>query len=138
MAGRKRKRIALPVADPSTASATVLDEVAAMIAAGTADDLASHSARLLARGMPQVAQKFGEEAVELVVALMREDKLDLIGESADVLYHLLVAWQASGIAPAEVWAELQRRKELSAMIEDASEVDKDTLRLALGTSKLPV
>ena len=52
----------------------------------------SHSARLLSRGVAKVAQKFGEEAVEAVIEAVMGNRDALIGESADVLYHLLVLW----------------------------------------------
>jgi phosphoribosyl-ATP pyrophosphohydrolase len=136
--GIGKKRSSLPVANPDAASPHILDEIAEIVQRGAGEDPTSHSARLLARGRPSVAQKFGEESIELVIALLGNDKPDIIGESADVLYHLLVAWQAAGIRPEEVWAELQRRKDLSALVEIGREVDKNTLRLALGTSKLPV
>ncbi|MCE0745071.1 phosphoribosyl-ATP diphosphatase, partial [Acetobacter sicerae] len=45
---------------------------------------------------------------------------ELIGESADVLYHLIVMWVDAGVTPAEVWAELQRREGTSGIAEKAS------------------
>lgn len=134
-----KKPSSLPVADPTSASPEVLNRIARLVEAGAGGDVAStHSARLLDRGLPQVAQKFGEEAVECVIALLGGDKTQIVGESADVLYHLLVAWAAAGVAPQDVWAELQRREELSALIEGSQSADKNALRLAVGTSKIPV
>jgi phosphoribosyl-ATP pyrophosphohydrolase len=73
----------------------------------------SHSARLLARGTTRVAQKFGEEASECLIEIVSGNRAGLIGESADVLYHLLVAWVNAGIRPDEVWRELRRRERVS-------------------------
>jgi phosphoribosyl-ATP pyrophosphohydrolase len=86
-----------------------------------ADPALSHSARLLSRGTAKVAQKFGEEAVECVIEAVRgEDRAALIGESADVLYHLMVLWVDAGVRPEEVWAELARREGVSGIAEKAA------------------
>ena len=79
----------------------------------SADPDVSHSARLLAKGKPRVAQKLGEEAVECLIEVMAGNRIGLIGESADVLYHLLITWVQAGIRPAEVWQELQQRERVS-------------------------
>jgi phosphoribosyl-ATP pyrophosphohydrolase/phosphoribosyl-AMP cyclohydrolase len=91
-------------------------------AGGEAGTGASYTARLLAEGLPRIAQKVGEEAVEVVVAALcdptagvsgiagiegRRDPLVL--ESADLLYHLLVLLLARGVPPGGVAAELLRR-----------------------------
>ena len=77
----------------------------------------SHSARLLARGTPKVAQKLGEEAVECLIEAVSGDKRKLVGESADVLYHLVVLWVDQGIVPEEIWRELERREGTSGIEE---------------------
>jgi phosphoribosyl-ATP pyrophosphohydrolase/phosphoribosyl-AMP cyclohydrolase len=72
----------------------------------------SYTARLLAAGLPRIAQKVGEEAVETVVAALSTapgHREELVGESADLLYHLLVLLLATGVEPEEVAAELTRR-----------------------------
>src|SRR5712675_2646920 len=71
-----------------------------------ADPDTSYTAKLLGRGRAKAAQKLGEEAVEAVIEAVRHDNAALVGESADVLYHLLVLWAACGITPADVAAEL--------------------------------
>ena len=73
------------------------------------DPETSYTARLYAKGVHNIAQKVGEEAVETAVAAVAETNERLARESADLLYHLLVLWNAKGIAPGEVWAELERR-----------------------------
>ena len=82
-----------------------------------ADPAGSYTAKLLSRGKAKVAQKFGEEAVEAVIEGVRGDRAALVGESADVLYHLLVMWAATGVGPADVAAELARREGISGLSE---------------------
>ena len=85
-----------------------------------ADPETSHSARLLARGTPKIAQKFGEEAVECLIEAVAKRRDLLIGESADVLYHLIVLWVDAGVTPSDVWEELRRREGVSGIAEKAS------------------
>jgi phosphoribosyl-ATP pyrophosphohydrolase len=75
----------------------------------TADPETSYTARLFGKGTQKIAQKFGEEATEAVIAAVSESQERLVRESADVLYHLLVLWAAKGIKPALVWEELDKR-----------------------------
>lgn len=82
----------------------------------------SHSARMLSRGTAKVAQKFGEEAVECLIEAVAGNRTALVGESADVLYHLLLLWVDGGVKPNEVWAELERREGISGIAEKASRV----------------
>ena len=82
-----------------------------------ADPQSSYTARLFARGRAKIAQKLGEEAVETVIEGVGENPAALIGESADLLYHLLVLWAAAGISPADVGAELARREGTSGIDE---------------------
>lgn len=84
------------------------------------DPSVSHSARLLARGRRKIAQKFGEEAVECLIEAVAGNRGELVSESADVLYHLIVMWVDAGVKPAEVWAELARREGTSGVAEKAS------------------
>ncbi len=71
----------------------------------------SYTARLLARGLPRIAQKVGEEATETVIASLAggEDSAELVAETSDLVYHLLVLLLARGVEPAEIAAELTRR-----------------------------
>ena len=82
-----------------------------------ADPATSYTAKLLGRGRAKAAQKFGEEAVEAVIEAVRHDNPALVGESADLLYHLLVLWAACGIVPADIAAELVRREGTSGLDE---------------------
>lgn len=102
------------------ADATVLDRLYAVIESRrSADPERSHTARLLARGTPKIAQKLGEEAVEAVIAGVAGTPAELAGESADLLYHLLVLWADRGLSPEEVWRELERRRSSSGIDEKA-------------------
>lgn len=92
--------------------------IAARKAAG--DAASSHTARLLAKGPAKCAQKFGEEAVEAVIAAAERDRYGLINESADTLYHLLVMLAALDVSLDEVCAELERREGVSGLVEKAS------------------
>ena len=80
----------------------------------------SYTRKLLDRGVAQCAKKLGEEAVEAAIAAISEDKDRVIGEAADVLYHLLVVLHARGIALDEVEAELGERTRQSGLDEKAS------------------
>jgi phosphoribosyl-ATP pyrophosphohydrolase len=103
-----------------------------------ADPDISHSARLLARGTARVAQKLGEEAVECLIEAIAGNRDGLIGESADVLYHLLVTWVDAGIRPEEVWQALQQRERVSYLTEGAVVPLKRLLgSVQIGTSKIP-
>lgn len=128
---------AAPPREPGAGpSAAVLDRLWHVVTERRdADPELSHSARLLSRGTGKIAQKFGEEAVECLIEAVAGNRPALIGESADVLYHLLVVWVDAGIAPEDVWAELERREGVSGIAEKASR----TLPLALGlnTRKIP-
>jgi phosphoribosyl-ATP pyrophosphohydrolase len=101
--------------------ARVLDRLwATVLTRKHADQNESHSARLLARGTGKVAQKFGEEAVECIIEAVAGNTTALIGESADVLYHLLVLWVDAGLRPEQVWTELTRREGMSGLAEKAA------------------
>ena len=80
----------------------------------------SYTRQLLDKGVAQCAKKFGEEAVEAVLAVVSEDRERVIAESADVLYHLFVMLQARGVKLAEIEALLETRTKKSGLEEKAS------------------
>ncbi len=84
------------------------------------DPATSHTAKLFSRGVPRIAKKLGEEAVETVLAAVTGGKAELTAESADLLYHLMVLWAALGVKPADVFAELARREGMSGIAEKAA------------------
>ena len=79
----------------------------------------SYVASLNARGVPVMARKLGEEGVETVIAALSGSREELVGEAADLLFHLLVLLGAREIAFDEVLAELERREGVSGLEEKA-------------------
>jgi phosphoribosyl-ATP pyrophosphohydrolase len=132
-----QKAVLGPVGIPlaNSMDARVLDRLwSTILSRKSADPMVSHSARLLGRGMPKVAQKFGEEAVECLIEAVAGNRDPLIAESADVLYHLLVMWVAAGLRPEDVWAELMRREGISGIAEKAG---RPMLMSVAETRKIP-
>ena len=86
----------------------------------TASPEESYVASLAARGLPVIARKLGEEAVEAVVAALTDNRDELVGEAADVLFHLLILLGEKGIPLADVLAELERREGTSGLSEKAA------------------
>jgi phosphoribosyl-ATP pyrophosphohydrolase len=98
----------------------VLEQLAATIEARKgADPDTSWTAKLLSKGPEKCAEKFGEEAVEAIIAAVKDDKANLTYEAADVLYHLLVMLAARDVDLADVLAELERREGVSGIEEKA-------------------
>ncbi|SFQ96600.1 phosphoribosyl-ATP diphosphatase [Poseidonocella sedimentorum] len=95
-----------------------LSQTVAARAGGDPDE--SWTAKLLAKGPEKCAEKFGEEAIEAIIEAVRGDRGALIGEAADVLYHLLVMLRARGISLEDVEAELARREAQSGLAEKAA------------------
>jgi phosphoribosyl-ATP pyrophosphohydrolase len=85
----------------------------------------SYVAKLHQRGLGVIARKLGEEATEAVVAALSGTDEELVGEAADVLFHLLVLLAEKGIALDEVLAELDRREGTSGLVEKAQRPAED-------------
>jgi phosphoribosyl-ATP pyrophosphohydrolase len=79
----------------------------------------SYVARLFSRGTDAILKKVGEEATEVVMAGKDGDRQRIVGETADLWFHTLVALSHFGLGPAEVLAELERREGLSGLEEFA-------------------
>jgi phosphoribosyl-ATP pyrophosphohydrolase len=94
-----------------------------VIAARHADPSRSRTARLLRSGRAKMAKKLAEEAVEVVIDAMHGSRDAVVKESADLLYNLVVLWVAAGVAPKEVWKEMDRRERLFGIAE---KLRKDT------------
>jgi len=80
----------------------------------------SYTRKLLDRGVAHCAKKLGEEAIELVIAAIAEDRDRVIAEAADLLYHFVVVLRARDIALSEVEVALARRTATSGLDEKAS------------------
>lgn len=85
-----------------------------------ADPATSWVAKLHSRGVPVIARKLGEEAVETVVAALSGTHEELVGEAADLLFHLLVLLDAKGVSLDDVLDELDRREGTSGIAEKAA------------------
>ncbi|MFD1703900.1 phosphoribosyl-ATP diphosphatase [Methylopila henanensis] len=98
-----------------------LDDLAAIVDDRSAADAGSSYTRsLIEAGPARVAKKLGEEGVEAALAVACGAKVELVGEAADVLYHLMVALKVRGVSVAEVMAELERRTAQSGLAEKAA------------------
>lgn len=85
----------------------------------TSTDGSSYTASLFAKGQTRAAKKLGEEAVETVIAAVSGDRAEVVTESADLLYHLLVVLKIADVPLEDVLAELQRRTAQSGLEEKA-------------------
>jgi phosphoribosyl-ATP pyrophosphohydrolase len=98
------------------ASASELDRLYASLDNVTPD---SHprTAKLLLSGTRKSAQKVIEEAGEVALEAAKHHSLGVVRESADLLYHLVILWRRTGIEPAQVWDEMQRRAATQGIAE---------------------
>jgi len=83
----------------------------------------SYVASLFSKGRKKIAQKVGEEAVELVIAATHNDREEAISESADLLFHMMVLWSDMGIKPEDIYDELLRREGVSGIDEKNARKD---------------
>lgn len=90
-----------------------------------ADPDSSYVARLFHKGRGKIAQKVGEEAVETVIAALSGSDAELIGESADLIFHLAVLLADRGLTLDAVLAELDRREGVSGITEKAARKQQD-------------
>ncbi len=84
------------------------------------DEKNSYVASLFARGPDKCAEKFGEEAIEAIIAAVRNDPKNLTSEAADVLFHLMVMLSSRDVKWEDVLAELERREGTSGIVEKQS------------------
>lgn len=93
--------------------------LATVIERRTGDPETSYVARLTAKGRAKMAQKLGEEAVEMVIAAISDDKAGLVSEGADLMFHLAVLLADAGLSFDDIRAELARREGVSGIEEKA-------------------
>lgn len=84
------------------------------------DEKKSYAAKLFARGPSKCAEKFGEEAVEAIIAAAKGDKKNLTEEAADVLFHMLIMLSSRDVKWNDVLEELERREGVSGIVEKES------------------
>ena len=98
-----------------------LDDLAAIVARRAGGSEAeSYTAKLVRKGVPRIAKKLGEEAVETVIAAVGGDTKAVVSESADLIYHWLVVLHLAGVPLSDVLEELARRTGTSGIAEKAS------------------
>ena len=123
-------------------SAAMTDSIqrlhAAVLAARTRDPAASRTAKLIREGTPKMAKKLAEEAVEVGIAALQGDRPEVVRESADLIYNLVVLWSELGIAPGEVWREMDRREELYGIAEKLPKQRSEAARPADPAAARPV
>jgi phosphoribosyl-ATP pyrophosphohydrolase len=90
-----------------------------------ADPEESYVAKRFKQGTAKIAQKFGEEAVETVIAAMQEDRKEVVSESADMIFHWLLLLADVGVKPQDVMDELERRTGISGLDEKAARALKE-------------
>jgi phosphoribosyl-ATP pyrophosphohydrolase len=91
--------------------------LATVIERRSGDPETSYVARLTAKGRAKLAQKLGEEAVEMVIAAISDDRQGLISEGADLMFHLAVLLADAGLSFDDIRAELARREGVSGLEE---------------------
>lgn len=84
-----------------------------------ADKTKSYVASRFAKGTAHCAKKVGEEGVEVAIAAAEGKHEEIVSESADLLFHLLILWSATGVTGDQVAAELSRREGTSGLTEKA-------------------
>jgi phosphoribosyl-ATP pyrophosphohydrolase len=89
--------------------------------------ISPRTARLIASGLPRMAQKVAEEATEVVIEAVRGRRTAVVKESVDLIYNLAVLWSELGIAASEVWAEMDRRQALLGMAEKLPKDSEESL-----------
>ncbi|WP_426167059.1 phosphoribosyl-ATP diphosphatase [Sandarakinorhabdus sp. DWP1-3-1] len=100
------------------------DRLIARIAANRdADPATSYVAKLTGKGRAKIAQKLGEEAVETVIAAMGDNSTAIVGEAADLIFHLALLLVDAGLDFDDIRAELERREGVSGLVEKASRQD---------------
>ena len=96
----------------------ILDRIYSIIKSRKGDSIdLSYTAKLLSLGRGEISRKLGEEALETIISYMDENSENVVNESADLIYHLLVLWADQGIEPKQVWTELLRREGTSGIVE---------------------
>ncbi|MCP5087145.1 MAG: phosphoribosyl-ATP diphosphatase [Rhodobacteraceae bacterium] len=84
------------------------------------DEKKSYAAKLFARGPEKCAEKFGEEAIEAIIAATKGDRKNLTEEAADVIFHMFIMLSSRDVKFKDVLDELRRREGVSGIVEKQS------------------
>ncbi len=96
----------------------ILDRLEAVITSRRGGDTnKSYVAKLFQKGRKKIAQKVGEEAVETALAAVMDDRQEVVAESADLLFHMMILWADMDIGPDEIFEELAKREGISGIDE---------------------
>ncbi|MBN8452736.1 phosphoribosyl-ATP diphosphatase [Accumulibacter sp.] len=85
-----------------------------------ADPETSYTAQLMSKGPDSILKKIGEECAELIMAGKEGNRLHVVWESADVLYHIMVLLAFHGLTIEDVLQEMRRREGISGIDEKKS------------------
>src|ERR1700749_385104 len=96
---------------------TLHDLAATIDARAASGGEASYTRKLLDKGTAHCAKKFGEEAVETVIAAVETDRMHFTAEAADAMFHFLVLLKSCGVTLEEVEAVLAQRTQMSGLEE---------------------
>jgi phosphoribosyl-ATP pyrophosphohydrolase len=86
-----------------------------LLVSGSNAERHPRTAKLLSAGRSRIAQKLGEEALEVALEVVKGNRDEVVLESADLVYHLVVVWASMGISPSEIWEEMARREQLTGL-----------------------
>ena len=98
---------------------------AELLVRGGDDERHPRAAKLLSGGTKKIAQKLGEEAVELALEVVQGNRDEVVLESVDLIYHLAVVWASMGIAPSEIWEEMARRERMTGLAGKLPKIIED-------------
>ncbi|MEI8308706.1 MAG: bifunctional phosphoribosyl-AMP cyclohydrolase/phosphoribosyl-ATP diphosphatase HisIE [Chloroflexales bacterium] len=99
----------VPLAEPAVPGSIVARLADLIHQRGEQQDESSYTAKLLRGGVDRIGKKIGEEAAEVIIGAKNGSPAELTYEMADLIYHSLVLLENQGVAPEEVWRELERR-----------------------------
>ncbi len=109
------------MSDAAALRADAFDRLlATIVARRTGDPASSYVAKLTAKGRAKIAQKLGEEAVETVIAAIRDERTEIVTEATDLIFHLAVLLADAGLSFDDLRAELTRREGVSGLAEKAA------------------
>jgi len=91
-----------------------------LICVGNADPTTSYTAQLFANGPDSILKKIGEECAELIMAAKDGKRLNIVWESTDVIYHVMVLLAFYGLSIEDVVQEMRRREGISGIDEKAA------------------